>query len=60
LVGVDVITTDPGRPLADVGGVVLEVNTTPGLSYHYHGNPGGVDVATVVLARLAGVRVSAS
>ncbi len=46
--------------LAAAGGVVLEVNTTPGLAYHYHGNPGGVDVATVVLARLAGVRVSAS
>jgi cyanophycin synthetase len=60
LVGVDVITTDPTRPLAEVGGVVLEVNTTPGLAYHYHGNPGGVDVACVVLARLAGVRVSAS
>ena len=60
LVGVDVITSDPSMSLAAAGGVVLEVNTTPGLVYHYHGNPGGVDVATVVLARLAGVRVSAS
>jgi cyanophycin synthetase len=60
LVGVDVITTDPRVPLAEAGGVVLEVNTTPGLAYHYHGKPGGVDVARAVLARLAGVRVSPS
>jgi cyanophycin synthetase len=59
LVGVDIITTDPAVPLADTGGVVLEVNTTPGLVYHYHGKPGGVDVARVVLARLSGVAVRA-
>jgi cyanophycin synthetase len=53
LVGVDVITSDPGLPLAVTGGCVLEVNTTPGFAFHYHGGPGAVDVARVVLERLA-------
>ncbi len=35
LAGVDVVTPDPHRPLEDVGGVVLEVNATPGLQHHY-------------------------
>jgi cyanophycin synthetase len=35
LAGVDVITTDPSRPLADTGGVINEVNGTPGLHHHY-------------------------
>ncbi|MEA2385232.1 MAG: hypothetical protein QOH72_5203 [Solirubrobacteraceae bacterium] len=35
LAGVDIITPDCGRSLADAGGVVLEVNATPGLHYHY-------------------------
>jgi cyanophycin synthetase len=35
LSGVDVITTDPTRPLADSGGVITEVNGTPGLHHHY-------------------------
>lgn len=56
LVGVDVITPDPAQPLNAVGGCVLEVNTTPGLAYHCHGRPGGVDVAEIVLRRLTGVR----
>ena len=34
-VGVDVITNDARRSLAAAGGVVLEVNGTPGLHYHY-------------------------
>ncbi|GAA2564187.1 hypothetical protein [Pseudonocardia hydrocarbonoxydans] len=54
LVGVDVVTADPGLPLAASGGCVLEVNTTPGFAFHYHGRPGGIDVARVVLERLAG------
>ncbi len=33
--GVDVITRDPGKPLPQAGGVVLEVNTCPGLYLHY-------------------------
>lgn len=53
LVGVDVVTAEPGLPLAVSGGCVLEVNTTPGFAFHYHGKPGAVDVARVVLERLA-------
>jgi cyanophycin synthetase len=32
--GVDVICRDPSRPLEQSGGVILEVNTQPGLYYH--------------------------
>jgi len=35
LAGVDLITTDPGKPLEETDGVINEVNTTPGLHYHY-------------------------
>lgn len=35
LVGVDFITVDPTIPLAKSGGVINEVNTTPGLHHHY-------------------------
>jgi predicted ATP-grasp superfamily ATP-dependent carboligase/alpha-beta hydrolase superfamily lysophospholipase len=35
LAGVDVITTDPAKPLAETGGVINEVNGTPGLHHHY-------------------------
>jgi D-alanine-D-alanine ligase-like ATP-grasp enzyme len=35
LAGVDVITPDPTRPLREVGGVINEVNGTPGLHHHY-------------------------
>ncbi len=34
-VGVDIITTDPSRPLKDTGGIINEVNTTPALHHHY-------------------------
>jgi len=33
--GVDVITPDISRPLAETGGVINEVNTTPALHHHY-------------------------
>jgi D-alanine-D-alanine ligase-like ATP-grasp enzyme len=36
LAGVDVVAPDLGRPLAESGGVILEVNGTPGLHHHYH------------------------
>jgi cyanophycin synthetase len=51
--GVDVLTSDPAVSLAESGGRVLEVNTTPGLAMHYHGKPGEVDVARELLMRLA-------
>lgn len=33
--GVDILTNDPGLPLAAAGGTFLEINTTPGLHHHY-------------------------
>lgn len=53
LAGVDIITPDPGRPLERAGGVVLEVNSGPGLYYHYMRAGPGVPVATLILERLA-------
>jgi cyanophycin synthetase len=35
LAGVDVITPDPALSLEEAGGVINEVNTTPGIRYHY-------------------------
>ena len=34
LAGLDIITTDIGRPLNETGGVINEINTTPGLHHH--------------------------
>jgi D-alanine-D-alanine ligase-like ATP-grasp enzyme len=52
--GVDVITPDPGVALAKSGGVIIEVNGTPGLHYHYEvSEPARAErVAIPVLARL--------
>jgi hypothetical protein len=36
LAGVDVITPDASQPLEQAGGVVAEVNGTPGIHHHYH------------------------
>jgi cyanophycin synthetase len=52
--GVDIITADPAVPLEAAGGVVLEVNTTPGLAMHLHGRPGQADPAVALLSGLAG------
>ena len=35
LAGVDVVTSDIGRPLRETGGVISEVNGGPGLHHHY-------------------------
>jgi cyanophycin synthetase len=34
--GIDIITLDPMVPLKECGGVINEVNTTPGLHHHYN------------------------
>ena len=54
LAGVDVITTDPGVAPADCGGAFNEVNTTPGLHWHYRirNTEQRVPVCTIVLRRL--------
>ena len=51
--GVDVITLDPALPLERTGGVINEINTTPGL-HHHSGLDGGhgVPPAVRVLDRL--------
>lgn len=52
LAGVDVITRNPKVPLAESGGVVLEVNAPPNFYYHYHKRDGAFPVAVHVLTRL--------
>ena len=52
LAGVDIISPDPTVPLAEAGGVISEVNTTPGLYYHYHKADGPTPVAVPILERL--------
>ena len=56
LAGVDLITPDASRSLADAGGVVLEVNGTPGLHYHYEvaDGAGATRVAVPILRKLLG------
>jgi cyanophycin synthetase len=52
LAGIDIVTPDPGVPLSESGGVVLEINTTPGYYYHYHQSGKPFPVAVHVLRRL--------
>jgi cyanophycin synthetase len=57
--GVDVIALDAGVPLNVSGGVINEINTTPGLHHHYGltGRCHTPDPATRVLARLLRINV---
>ena len=52
LAGVDVITPDITLPLGEAGGVVIEVNTTPGYYYHYMQRDSRVPVASLIVQRL--------
>jgi cyanophycin synthetase len=56
--GIDLVTPDPARSLADAGGTILEVNATPGLHYHYQvDDPENAPaVAVAVLERVLGER----
>lgn len=49
LAGVDIITSDPSVPLKESGGVVLEVNTTPGLYHHFDPDQKKCRVAPIIL-----------
>ncbi len=49
LAGIDVITSDPSVPLAESGGVILEVNTTPSYHHHYYKRDGSYPVAVQLL-----------
>ncbi|MGB7161533.1 MAG: hypothetical protein WBD40_25970 [Tepidisphaeraceae bacterium] len=51
-IGIDIVTRDPGVPLAESGGVILEVNGTPNLYYHYNKKDGACPVAVHLLRRL--------
>ncbi len=53
LAGIDVITTDPTIALADSGGVIIEVNATPGLYFHYPTKDNAAPVAQEILDRLS-------
>jgi cyanophycin synthetase len=50
--GIDIVTADPSVPLAQSGGVILEVNGTPNLYYHYKKSDGCFPVAVHLLRRL--------
>jgi cyanophycin synthetase len=50
--GIDLITKDPTVPLAESGGVIIEVNGTPNLYYHYHKADGATPVAKPLLRRV--------
>jgi glutathione synthase/RimK-type ligase-like ATP-grasp enzyme len=52
LAGIDLITRNPGVSLADSGGVIIEVNTTPNFYYHYNKSDGCFPVAIHVLEKL--------
>jgi cyanophycin synthetase len=50
--GIDIVTSNPGVSLDEAGGVILEVNGTPNLYYHYNKKDGAFPVAEHLLARL--------
>jgi cyanophycin synthetase len=50
--GIDIMTPDPSLPLAEAGGVILEVNGTPNLYYHYKKADGAFPVCEHLLRRL--------
>jgi cyanophycin synthetase len=52
LAGVDVITEDLSRSLAETSGRIIEVNTSPGYQWHYHKREGATPVARHVLRRM--------
>ena len=50
--GIDIVTSDPSVPLAQSGGIILEVNGTPNLYYHYKKADGCFPVAVHLLRRM--------
>ncbi len=57
--GIDVIAPDIAAPLQETGGVIAEVNGTPGLHHHYHvaNHETATRVAVPVLRELLGQRL---
>jgi cyanophycin synthetase len=54
--GIDVITRDPSVSLAESGGVILEINGTPNLYFHYMKSDGAFPAAVPLLRRLLAER----
>lgn len=54
LSGVDLVTPDINRPIAEAGGAIIEVNGTPGFQYHYEvsDRPNATRIALPVLQRV--------
>ncbi len=52
LAGVDIITREPGLPLEQSGGVILEINTPPGYFWHYRKGDDAFPLGVHVLKRL--------
>ena len=50
--GIDLITTNPGIPMAESGGAFIEVNGTPNLYYHYNKSDSSFPIAVHLLKRL--------
>ena len=51
-IGIDIIMRDATLPLRESSGVILEVNGTPNLYYHYNKKDGATPVAVPLLRRL--------
>jgi cyanophycin synthetase len=51
LAGVDIVCRDASLPLESTGGAVIEVNTNPGLYYHYREGDSSFPIAEDVLSR---------
>lgn len=60
LAGVDVVTTDPLVPLEECGGAIIEVNTTPGLHFHYRSQGVGPPLARAILRHVIATAKPAS
>jgi D-alanine-D-alanine ligase-like ATP-grasp enzyme len=52
LVGIDMITEDPSRPLEETQGAVVDVNGAPGFYYHYHRRGDRFPLARIILGRV--------
>ena len=57
LAGVDIICRDPKLPLTASNGAIIEINTPPGLYYHYL-TPSSAAVAEMILRNFFGLIVS--
>lgn len=52
LVGLDIMTSDISKPLADAHGAVIDINGDPGFYYHYYKDSGRVALAEHILTEV--------